>query len=109
MKSLFGIYTVDRDCTVDGDCTVDLDCTVDGECTVDLDCTVDRDCMVDRDCTVVGDAGTDDFSLLLGILHVCGHPHVRSHVSPSMDWVCLDKKPYFRVHSVRKNQKQLCF
>ena len=29
--------------------------------------------------------GTGDFSLLLGILPVCGHVHVRSHVSLSMD------------------------
>ena len=31
------------------------------------------------------DVGTGDFSLLLGILLMCGHAHVRSHVSPGMD------------------------
>ena len=35
-------------------------------------------------CTVDSDIGTDDFSLVLRILHVCGHVHVRSHLSPSM-------------------------
>ena len=34
------------------------------------------------DYAVDSDVGTDDFSLVLGILHVCGHAHVRSHVSP---------------------------
>ena len=38
-----------------------------------------------RDCTVDSDGGTGDFSLALGILFVCGHAHVRSHVSPDMD------------------------
>ena len=33
------------------------------------------------DCTVDSDVSTGDFSLLLGILHVCEHAHVRSHVS----------------------------
>ena len=37
------------------------------------------------DCTVDIDVGTGDFSLLLGTLQVCGHAHMRSHVSPSMD------------------------
>ena len=37
------------------------------------------------DCTVDTDIGTGDFSLVLGILYVCGHVHVRSHVSPGMD------------------------
>ena len=32
------------------------------------------------DCTVDGDVGTDDFLLVPGILHVCGH----AHVSPDM-------------------------
>ena len=31
------------------------------------------------------DVGTGDFSLVVGILHVCGHAHVQSHVSPGMD------------------------
>ena len=39
-----------------------------------LDCTVDSD----------GDAG--DFSLVLEILHACGHAHMRSQVPPGMDW-----------------------
>ena len=39
------------------------------------------------DCTVNNDVGTGDFSLVLGILHACGHAHVRSHVSPGMDWL----------------------
>ena len=36
-------------------------------------------------CTVDSDVGTGDFSLVLGILHVCGHVQVRSHVSQGMD------------------------
>ena len=36
-------------------------------------------------CTVDIDVGTGDFSLLLGILHVSGHAHVRSYMSPCMD------------------------
>ena len=38
-----------------------------------------------RDCTVESDFGSDNFSPVLGILHVCGHVHVRSHESPGMD------------------------
>ena len=37
------------------------------------------------DCTVDIDNQTGDFSLVLGILHVSGHAHVRSHLSPGMD------------------------
>ena len=37
------------------------------------------------DCTVSSNAGTGDFSLVLGVLYVCGHAHVRSHVPPGMD------------------------
>ena len=37
------------------------------------------------DCTVDTDVGTGEFSLVLGTLDVCGHAHVRSHVSPGMD------------------------
>ena len=37
-------------------------------------------------CTVDSDVGTGDFSLVLGILHVCGLAHVRSHVSLGMNW-----------------------
>ena len=36
------------------------------------------------DCTVDNDVGTCDFSLILRILHVFGHMHMRSHVSPGM-------------------------
>ena len=31
---------------------------------------------------VDSDVDTGDFSLVLGILHVCGYDHVRSHMSP---------------------------
>ena len=37
------------------------------------------------DCTVDADVGTGDFSFVLGILHVCAHAHVRSHVFPGME------------------------
>ena len=37
------------------------------------------------DCMVDSDVGTDDFSLMLMILHVCGHVHVQSYASPDMD------------------------
>ena len=36
-------------------------------------------------CTVNNDVVTGDFSLVRGILHVCEHAHVRSHVSQGMD------------------------
>ena len=36
------------------------------------------------DCTVDSDVSTGYFPLLLGILHVCEHAHVQSHVSPGM-------------------------
>ena len=36
-------------------------------------------------CTVDSDVGTGSFSLVLGILHVCGQAHMRSHVSPGID------------------------
>ena len=39
--------------------------------------------MCDR--TVNSDVGTGDLLLVRGILHVCGHAHVRSHLSPGMD------------------------
>ena len=29
--------------------------------------------------------------IMLGILHLCGHAHVRSHVSPGMDCVMFQK------------------
>ena len=38
-----------------------------------------------HDCTVDSDVGTGDFSLVLGILRMCGHAHVQSHVSPGME------------------------
>ena len=37
------------------------------------------------DCTVDNDVGMGDFSFVQGTLHVCGHAHARSHVSPGMD------------------------
>ena len=37
------------------------------------------------DGTVNSDVGMDDFSLMWGILHMCGHTHLQSHVSPGMD------------------------
>ena len=42
-------------------------------------------------CTVGNDVGTGDFSLVLGVLHVCGHAHVRSHVSPGMSYCSEDQ------------------
>ena len=58
-------------------------------------------------CTVAGDVGTGDFYLVLDILHVCGHTHARSHMSPSMDCsghqnekICKqhENKPQCRSH-----------
>ena len=37
-------------------------------------------------CTVDRNVCTGYCSLVPRILHVCGHVHVRSHVSPDMDW-----------------------
>ena len=37
------------------------------------------------DCTVHSDIGTDDFALMLGILHAYGHAHVGSHVFQCMN------------------------
>ena len=37
------------------------------------------------DCTVGSDVGTGDFSLVHGILYVCGHAQVPLHVSPGID------------------------
>ena len=49
------------------------------------------------DCTLDSDVGTGDFSLVFGILHLCGHVHMRSYVSPGM-------RPYstasFRCYSM---------
>ena len=36
-------------------------------------------------CTVDSDIGMGGFSLVLGILHVSGHAHVRSYMSLGMD------------------------
>ena len=44
-------------------------------------------------CTVDSDVGKGNFSLVLGIFHVCGDAHVRSHLSPCMDCLTL---PYYR-------------
>ena len=40
------------------------------------------------DCMVDSDVGTGEFSLVLGILHVCGQVHMRSHVSQGMNCCC---------------------
>ena len=40
-------------------------------------------------CTVDSEVGTGDFSLVLEILHVCGHAQVRSNVSPGMNCIKL--------------------
>ena len=44
------------------------------------------------DCTADSEVGTGDSLLVLGIPQMCGHAHVRSHVSPGMDCkiCCLD-------------------
>ena len=36
------------------------------------------------DCAVDSDNGKGDFSLVLGILHMSGHVHIRSHVFSGM-------------------------
>ena len=36
-------------------------------------------------CTVDIDVGKGDFWLMLQILHMCGHAHMRSHMSSGMD------------------------
>ena len=36
------------------------------------------------DCAVDHDVGTGNFSIVKGLLHVCRHAHVRSHVLPVM-------------------------
>ena len=41
------------------------------------------------DFTVDSDVGMRDFSLVLRILHACGHAHVRLHISPGMDCNCV--------------------
>ena len=41
------------------------------------------------DCTVDSDVGTEDFSLVLRILHVCGKARVRSHMSPGIDCISV--------------------
>ena len=37
------------------------------------------------DCTVDSDVGRGDFSLVQGILHVCGHTYVELHLPQGMD------------------------
>ena len=39
------------------------------------------------DCTFDSFVGKGEFSLVLETLHVCGHVHVRSHVSQGIDYV----------------------
>ena len=43
------------------------------------------------DCTGDSDAGSGDFSPVLGIPHVRGDAHVRSHVSQDMDCTCKEE------------------
>ena len=38
-------------------------------------------------CTVDSAAGTGAFSLVLEILHLCGHAHVQSYVSQGMGYI----------------------
>ena len=40
------------------------------------------------DCTVDSDVGTGNFSLVQGILHICGHTHMRWHMLQGMDCCC---------------------
>ena len=49
------------------------------------------------DSTVDSDVGTGDFSLMLEILHVCGHAQVRSHVSHSMDCLYMNLLGLFKA------------
>ena len=47
-------------------------------------CSCDNEVLIDISyCTVDNDVGTGEFSLMLGILHVCGY----THVSPSMNFI----------------------
>ena len=41
------------------------------------------------------DVGTVDFPLVLGILHVCSHAHVRSHASPGID--CIEVEANYSI------------
>ena len=57
------------------------------------------------DCTPDSDVGTDGFSLFLKVFHVCGHAHVRSHISPCVNIVALREvnepllqKSYHKLH-----------
>ena len=43
-------------------------------------------------CTSDIDVGTSDFSIVLGILHACGHAQVRSHLSPGLDCLKVTEK-----------------
>ena len=43
--------------------------------------------------------GTGDISLVPGVLHVCWQAHVRSHVSPSMDYTVYEKTYFFKFSS----------
>ena len=44
------------------------------------------------DCTTDSDVGEGYFSLELGMLNLRGHAHVRSHVSPGMDYTATKQK-----------------
>ena len=45
-----------------------------------------KNCVSEIQSAIDNDVDTNDFWLVLGIFHICGHAHVRSHVSPDMDW-----------------------
>ena len=61
-----------------------------------------------RCCTVDIYVDTGDFSLVLGILHVCGQGHMRSHVFPGMDWQSwLFNSCAYSVCSIRASDKRL--
>ena len=38
-------------------------------------------------CMVGSDVGKSDVLLVKGILHVCGHVHMQSHMSQGMNWI----------------------
>ena len=56
-------------------------------------------------CMVNNDVGRVDFSLVRGILHVCGRAHMQSHVSQGMDCLLLKRSnsgPKHSFHSYKK-------
>ena len=60
------------------------------------------------DCMVDSDGSRSNLSLVLGILHVCGHVYVRAHVSPGKDWNTLLRDALQVIHEkvfTKNNQK----